>query len=707
LVYFIGIEAFVIHHRRYSSGLRLARLGMITFVLLLAAAFRIIDLTRLPAGFSQEELIGLSAAQKLSTAAIASFYPLGEGESGYEGLYPTLEAISVGLVGTGSLPYRILSVWCGLVSVAILYRLGRRLFSGEVALIAALALAINLSAILISRQVVREALLMPFIMTVLWVISSTFYVARNIRPLPPYTVSYALLGGLIGLSWYVHWLGFTLILLVVAYLGYLVLSRQTISRRAVRYSLFTFAVMTIVGLPYLLSALRAPMASGASAYWWLRPTSPALFAEGLLQTIISLPVGLNGQPLSAGLITPLGFALFMIGLALAVQKTRSANVGLVLFTLLLGLLADAWVATAPNYSHSLIALPALMLLIGLGGEYVLQVLRRRVGRLTAPLVLASIVSVCLISGHLLFSVWAADPTVKAHFKGHLGYLAAYLDRQTDGLSTTICTLNLALDLPPAEAVEPRNLSQGVVATLQPAQADSAILAMLLHRRDLPLRFNHCLDALTLTQGGAAQRVAFAEPRASALVAAPITEWLQNAQPIAVAGLPEGSLFLVDSAQIVADSFGRVNLSYVEYAPESVGESDRAALPLRMGGYLTFEGYQLLPPPPYKAGDTFHVVTYWRADGRQVPGLRFFVHLFRNPYSTPIIQSDWISVEANRLQDRDVFIQILSLSLPEAFPADSYLLSIGAYGGANQQRLPAYDENVERGNRLFLDRIAVQ
>jgi hypothetical protein len=107
-----------------------------------------------------------------------------------------------------------------------------------------------------------------------------------------------------------------------------------------------------------------------------------------------------------------------------------------------------------------------------------------------------------------------------------------------------------------------------------------------------------------------------------------------------------------------------------------------------------------------AGETLSIATYWRADGRQVPDLRLFVHLARNPFTPPSLQSDDLALEAAGLRDRDVFIQVFTLRLPPDFPPGTYYLSIGAYSQRSGVRLPVYDGDEVRGDRLFLDQITV-
>jgi hypothetical protein len=69
--------------------------------------------------------------------------------------------------------------------------------------------------------------------------------------------------------------------------------------------------------------------------------------------------------------------------------------------------------------------------------------------------------------------------------------------------------------------------------------------------------------------------------------------------------------------------------------------------------------------------------------------------------------DILSVDAAALGDRDVFIQVFTIPLPAGFPPGVYQVSVGAYSAETSARLPIYDRDQERGNRLFLAEIVVQ
>lgn len=667
-------------------------------ILLAAAAIRITDLTRLPPGFNDDEIRGIQVAGMTRQGVVASLYNVGDPAGGYEGLYPALQGILTSLIGNGLLCYRILSMWCGLISIALMYALARRLFGHFAGMGAAVALTVTFWPVLLSRSAIREALLLPVVLALLLVMARALHLGRNIEPDTPMTTPYTVLGVLMITAMYTHWTGILTVPLFVIFLIYLIATRQPISRRVLSFAGFAFLVAIILGIPYLTFSLRSPALSALHVFWANRPENVVALLRSTVKTVGSLFVtgdplpqhNLPGHPL-LGLV---GAILLLIGLLTAIRRWRWPNMALMLLTLLIGLLPGVWSRGEPNFTYTILALPAIMTFIGLGALVVAQQafkLTNLAGNGRALLAGGAIaaISVYFLSG-ALFQQWPRNQSVDQAYYGRLGRLAAYLDRTQDGLTTSICTLNLTS----SDSRKP---------------SDPALLDLMLHRRSPDVRFSNCLTALVLTRGGGLQRFAYADMEAQKAASPLFRSWLDKGQPVPADGLAPGTVMTLNVEQELADLAGKLMLGRVQWAPESVGvpSSIKAMLPVRMGGYLTFEGYQLPAGSAYKPGDTVTLVTYWRADGLQEPDLRVFAHILRNPFTEPILQNDVLSVEASRLRDRDVFIQIISIPLPPDFPVGEYYLSVGAYRSSNETRLPVYDANDERGDRLFLDTINVE
>jgi 4-amino-4-deoxy-L-arabinose transferase-like glycosyltransferase len=706
----VQIAPHTVRSSRSPKGVALSRrleLLLVTLVLLTAAALRIAELTRLPPGFSDKEIVSISLTDMARGGGIASLYNVGGPQPGREGLYPLLQAIVTGIAGEGLLLYRVLSVGSGLLSVALAYALTRRLFGGFGGLVAGIGMAVTLWPVMLARSAIAEAVLLPLVLATLLTLTRALHLRQRIEPDPPLTVTYTVLGILIGTLAYAHWTGLVMLPVLVLFVAYLILTRQPVSRRILGFSAFTVLVILVVSIPYLTFSARAPILSGFSRFWSERPEGVGQFVSGVLKSLASVifsgdmdvTYNLPGMPL----LNPALAALFVIGLGVALRRWRAPNMMLPLLALGVGLLTDAWTRDNPRFAHQIVALPAIMALTGLGAATLATAVyttwRAQARALLHTGVAVGAVALTAISiwltGRALFVDWAALPAVDAAYVGRLGHLAAYLDRQQDGLSTAICTF----------ALEGQPLSEAGLTSA--ALSDRVLLEMMMHSHRPELRFFNCVGGLVLTRGGERQRFAFAHPEGPAAIAQPFMDWLADARPVEVRGLPPGMVFEVDAAQVVADTFGMTILSHVDWAPETAGPSDWAVLPLRMGGYLTFEGYIREPEGPYRPGDTFTLVTYWRADGPQVPGLGLFAHVMRNPYTAPVLQNDVLSIDASLLANRDVFIQLIPITIPPDFPPDEYAMSIGAVSTITGTRLPIYDEDQERGRRLFLSQISIR
>ncbi len=676
------------------------RLGLvlIILVLLVAALLRIGGLTRVPPGFNDEEIVNIHIAETVRTGIIASFYNVGDPGGGREGLYPILQALFMGFLGDGLLSYRALAVCCGLLSVALMYALARRLFGRMAGLIAALTLATSLWPILLARSAIRETLLLPLFLAILLILARALHLRRTVEPDPPTTLTYAILGVLIAAAGYTHWTGLLAGPLVVLFIIYLIATRQTISRRVIGFGGFALLVALILAIPYLTFTLRAYRLSGLYIFWANRPEGVGPFINTALQTLAS-PV-VTGDPSAMhnlpghALIGPVGALFFLVGLGLAVGRWRSPNMMLMLLTLGIGLLPGVWSRSAPDFANTVLALPALAGLAGYGGWFIFQRLQEnsRLGlrpQTAFNLVFITTIAISvLVNADLLMRAWANNEQTQMLYRARLGNLAAYLDRSHDGLSTSICSFHLADER-------------------QNGTSDPILLNLMLHRRDLDLRFSNCLTGLVLTRGGEPQRLAFVEPDTQTGLSPFLKEWLEAATPVDAFGVPPGAVMRLMVQSKLADRIGLLLREPVAWDADPIDPSDKAALPIRMGGYLTFEGYTLDAQRTYRSGESIDLITYWRADGNQIPDLRIFAHILRNPNVEPALQNDILSIEPRLLRDRDIFIQIITIPLPAGFPPGEYLVSVGAYSEQTGERVPVYDGDRERGNRLFLKTITVR
>jgi hypothetical protein len=224
---------------------------------------------------------------------------------------------------------------------------------------------------------------------------------------------------------------------------------------------------------------------------------------------------------------------------------------------------------------------------------------------------------------------------------------------------------------------------------------------LLQRDDLDIRYYDCHRTWVSPAGKGTRLYLFpdtAEP--STLVPEALQPaWLARATPIPNA-LPEGAgvALRVDAAP-QAPLTGQA----VWWAPEAGGGP--AKPPVQFGDSLALLGYDLTPARP-RPGETLRLVTRWEVLSTPPPRLVLFTHLLSDP-QTLVAQQDGLALTTHSLCPGDHFTVLHDqVVVPADLPAGEYALSIGLYSGDTLARLPLYEGDQPRGDRLFLEPIQV-
>lgn len=693
---------------------RRLELLLVTGLLLLAALLRLSDLRTLPPAFSDGELTYIRITEAVSGGDVAVFYPDAE-QGGRAGLYGVLNSVLTAFVGDGVLGYRLLPALGSLLTLALGYALARRLFGPPVALLTLAAMTVNLRLILLARSGLAESLVPAYVLLALLGLSAAFNLRREIRFHAPTTTAFALLALLFGASGYLHYSGLVLGPVGALFFAHLVITRQPISRRVWSAWVFVLALATVIGAPYLLSSLRIPSESEAYRLWTARPANLRALIDGALHAVGG--VVWQGDPRMThavreqALIGPLLGLLLIVGLAEALRRWREPRYALLVLTLGAGLLTDAWVGADTTFSANLVALPAVLILPGVGVAVIVRGLHARGAREVWGW--AAAIAVVVIAGNLVairerfFDDWRHDPAVASAYHARWGYVAAYLDRTPDDLPVSLCAARLD---------EPGRSGLTLRQTLD----------ALRHREDQPLRHADCRGGMVLIDAGAPMRFVFMDVEDRALMPPELAEWLVDGVPIAVPGLPEGSVLRLDLAQRLADAGGKWGaLALAYYMPDEQGLGSQVPIPAPFDEHLTFAGYdpRVLNGPRVAGGPPIVLVTYWRVDGELPDDLGIFAHLLaypeRNPAGGPAIpllepwaEANGLDVVASELENRDFFVQVSYLWLSEALRPADYALTVGAYTdqvAVLEDHLDLLDPALDyraHGDRLLLGNITV-
>ena len=657
-------------------------------LLLLAALLRFAALPTLPPGFSANEINDIRIAETVRQGRVEVFYNLsGEGR---EGLYQTFLAAATG-EGGGLIGYRILSVWLGMLTLALIYALGRRLFGALAGLASMALLAVGMLPILLSRVVAPEAMLPLFVTGVLLALAVSLPV-YGVQPITqPKTTAFLALGILLGLGFYLHPVSFVVALFSMIFIASVVLTRRPLTRRMMSFTWFAVVVMIVIATPYVISSIQHPNLAAAGRLLVDDPTKSflqslsagfsGLFFVGDSNPLINLP----GRPL----IDLVSGLLMMVGLVVTLRYWRQSRCALLLIALIFIAPNALHAPNSPNFLAYAPLLPLIALFFGLGVTTIYQSLPQSTRLIAAGGLVVLVAFNIVWAGRDVFINWVALPPMQEAYNARLGQLAHYIDMTANTTPTVICTSNLKPQINPVSLT------------------NTQLLALMMHRQDAVLRYADCGTALILTEGGEREQVILSEKSGMNGVNPYLRAWLSQGNLLNQAGLPMDSVISLQVASTLAKRIGSfMTTAPVTFAPDAPSEAEVMLPPIQFGGNVTFLGYEHDWAATYTPGDVLPVTTYWRVDGVIPSDLRLFTHLLIDP-TTIAAQSDPISVLPNELRPRDIFIQVTYVQLPRQIPRGMYSISVGAYEDNTGIRLPVFKSDQPRRATLILGQITVQ
>lgn len=668
-------------------GLFFVRMGYVSnrlsyllavIVLLMATGLRQWQLTTLPVGYHEAEFTQIGLTQDvIQRGDIRVFYEL-DGKS-QEGLYDSALALATLFVGKGTIGTRIVSVWASLITLALIFSLGVRLFGRVAGLAAATLMAFMMWSALLSRLVLIEAMLPLLITATLLALARALPVYNHTRSEDSNTINFAVLGALLGIGFYVHPVSLLLFVACLLFVIYYVVVQKPISWRLMGYVGFSFAVAFIVALPYILSSVRAPELSPLSRLH-IDGNVLSLVAQNLLGIFVQGDASATYNLPQRPLIDWVSSFVVVVGLVVCGLHWRKPRYALVLFTIVcispLALLAP----NAPNFLAYSVLLPLIALCFGLGISVIGNSLALNIRRNGLMILLVLFGFNFLWSAYDLFVRWPALEDVQSIYHADLGKLAHHIDTTANTTPTIICT-----------------------AKWEQQDEGSPLdrILKMMNRTNAHLRYANCRSGFIFADGGENQQIILPDPSLWNNLPLPIRRWLDQGTPIT--GLPQDMALQLQVQEQLADALGVYTTTTPATFPTETDLNDRIPIspPIRFGGNITWLGYEADNTFDYVPGESVPVTTYWRVEGIIPPDLNLFTHILSNP-TTIAANRDTISVDPTRLKERDVFVQITRVPLPRTLISREYAVSIGAYQDSSQIRLPVFDnDGQERGTRIFL------
>ncbi len=659
-------------------------------LLLIAALLRMADLANVPQGFSQDEITNIRLVDNVRLGDIYVFFPGDDG--GREGMYHVLVAFVTLFIGEGTIGFRILSVYLSLLSIAITYALGRHLFNPIVAVIAAGLITVNFSDILIARSVTADATVVFLVSATLLALARSLPVYRRTRVVTANIVSFASLGILLGFSFYLHPSSLFIVLGCMLYIAHLLYIRNAMFRQRRSYTGFAILVMIIIAMPYLISSINLPeYAAGQRILTNYTDGLLRSVADGLLSIVrvgdTDPTHNLPGRPF----IDVFSGVFSLAGIIICIVRSNRPRFMLILIMGIVCLPAALIVPNSPNFTRMAAVLPQLAIFCGIGFY---SMIRHNIfadivfRRMAVALALFMLVLNVLWTWQDLFVAWRNHEEVLPLVNGNLGKIAHYLDAKGNDLPNVICDDNWRNTEPDASL------------------SDSEKTLLMMNRIDLQFHEVDCAQSILLANGGARQRMIFFSEETYDGLHLYLREWLANGEPV-MDKLPRNAVFELETTDYLADRAGGfITMSPVWYDPEVAGEAMPVPPPIRFGDNLTFLGYQPNVDRSFRPGEIVEVITYWRTEGAVPNDLLLFTHILSDPV-TRIGNHDIIGVNPQRLRDRDVFIQVTSVRLPDTTLNGEYFISVGAYRQSDGERLHTLKDDEPFGDRIFLYSIDVQ
>ena len=611
-------------------------------ILLTAALLRFSVLPDFPPGIEHDEVAEVLIAEGILRGQHALFFHEAYGQ---EPLFLYLVAGALVLFGRNMLALRFVTATIGLLTVAAATRLARRLFDAPVALITAAGLAVMLWPVFWSRVGLR-AMLLPLLMCLaadaLW---RALYSRNRSR-------RYAWLSGWWwGLAMYTYLAARGIPILLVSFLIYLAIVERDVLRSRWRE-------IGIVGVSFVLIAaplcvyLRQNPDLQTRVYEVQAPLTA--LRQGDMRPVLENAArvlgmfGIRGDPIERNnypgrpvFVEPVWVGLFCVGGCVALLQLRDARYA---FTLLwLGVMLSPTLVTtdAPNFVRSLGALPAVMLLPGIGAAWLMSRAQRRVTRLAliAALLLAFCWNVGLTTQDYFWR-WAQIPEVGFVWQHDLLAVAAWLDAHLD-------VYNVA------------------VGGLSNATMDAPSLDLLLHRNDLNAR------------------------------------WADPGSPLGSGGAfvmsPEGGYFLVPSVvplrraveeylMFAERALVKRHPRFTEFglAPRDLPAQNR----IPFAGNISLLNFAL-SKEIWQPGEIFFAFSTWVVEEGQHPPLKAFLHLM-DAAETLRAQHDGLDSVAQYWQPGDYVVQSHWISLPPDLPAGAYTLRLGMYDRETLAPYPPLD-----------------
>lgn len=631
--------------------------GGLICILLAAAALRLWAVNRVPPGLSDDETAHWLIVRQILAGQPAIYFTF---DKGHEPLFHYLQAGMVALMGGHWLALRYPSIVMGILSVAAIAALTRRLLGPTTALLAAAYLALNFWPVFYSRLGLRANSL-PLCAA----LGIYFFFCGFAERTPPRISPYLISGLFLGLSFYTYTASRVIPVIIIVYLVYLTVCHRRQIRNHWRGILSALSVATIVSAPLAIwlathpgaeqrfAEMREPLdrlLSGDPSYVWanLKANLKMFTVRGDLWAHYNVP----GRPV----FDRLNGLLFYVGLAIVLWRWRDYRYAFFPIWLVGSLIPSVLSPDAPSSIRTILGLVATFSFPALTLSWIANLLVRFVlPRLPAVLRPIPVVILALPLARLSLSTaygyfirWPQEPVVRFNYHADLSATARRVDELAQaplvvaGLAVHTVygpLLELATQHPTGQI----RLCDSRYTLIVPEENGHLLVPNIVP-------FDADLLGLVLAQGG--QDISRPDRAFREYILPPLSA-LRTVFTGTVVSLPDGTSF---------------------------------PLPASFGNHLALVGIKALTDKAIP-GSQAVVLTAWQVESPPPAPLKVFLHLF-DPDGRLRTQDDrLLESPPDRWVTGDLVLQKHILELPGDLEPGNHVLSVGLYWSPEGPRLP--------------------
>lgn len=645
-------------------------------LLLIAAALRFVAWQDAPPGLRFDEMLVFDQTDRIRDGA----RPIYLDDLAEEPLYHYAFAIAQDTIGPQLFTLRWLSAAFGLIAVASIYALGRRMFSPRAGLIAAALATVAFWSLMYSRVGLR-IIALPALVTLAMVFLWRGWQRARRR-------EFVIAGGLFGLSAYTYSATRLLPFVLGAFLIYLFVVRRDLFRRHALNIGLALIIGLIIAAPMAIHIATVPAAErrlgevqgplDALQRGELEPLIKSVIVTAGMFAFTGDPEWLYNYP-NRPVFDLITGAVFYFGVLRCAARLRQPSQAFVLIWLAFGLAPSMLTWPAASNSHGILAQPPTFLIAAVGLETLIG-RAPTAGRAWA--IAAGALTILVLSAHAItsvndyFRVWAVHPVVqREHQAGTARTAHFFVQRPVDGLV----------------------FSSGHVTPWNPWTETT--FRVIAPRAAAQTRWFDARWSFVFPQGQTELTL--------------ITPALDD-DPAPLDGRLIEDLFpAVTPSSLATDFFSATQVTSSLHTrlitltqaavswPPDVKSDQAAQLPIVFDDQLALIGYELRRTA-VPIGRNIRLTTYWQVQRPPDRPVSIFVHVL-NEAGSIAAQWDGFTVASRYLQASDIVVQVHFIPIPPDFRPGVYELALGVYlpRAPGQPRLPIGLDGQPVADRVML------